>query len=259
MARVSNFTDLQKARIFVRDRAHCCYTARPLWLLDQGCSAVWSIDWADHVKPVAEGGRSDLSNGCCASAHANYDKRDGRGIPPALRAGIPTRHWGRLDAETRQQATKTIRRYSRLHVSDWYFNRAVFRALLGVGRAYGVETRQPRKTRGVEYYAIACLKALRLWRELAAGVDSFEMRGLAPAKPTSDQAILLSLRQARDIADVRRVISALVPYHRECTEMVNRLRSSPSPARAALIASHALTRTWPPGMAVYLARRAGSR
>ena len=35
-AKRAEFTDRQKADIFVRDRALCCYTGKSLWLLDYG-------------------------------------------------------------------------------------------------------------------------------------------------------------------------------------------------------------------------------
>ncbi len=67
MARASNFTDAQKARLFVLHRATCVCIGDKLWILDGGPDCNVPIDWADHVVPVAKGGLSILDNGVRAA------------------------------------------------------------------------------------------------------------------------------------------------------------------------------------------------
>src|SRR5207302_7983136 len=104
MPRASNFTDRQKAELFVRDHATCAYTGKSLWLLDYGADPYFEVDWADHRRPVARGGTSTLANGVCASWGANFAKSDslkrhacmfrfGRATPAYLRdhGSVPLR------------------------------------------------------------------------------------------------------------------------------------------------------------------------
>jgi hypothetical protein len=70
-----NFTDIQKAQIFVRDRATCCFSGANLWLLDSPLRPGIETDWVDHVLPSARGGGNDIDNGVCASRTYNSLKR----------------------------------------------------------------------------------------------------------------------------------------------------------------------------------------
>lgn len=54
-AKRAEFTDQQKAEIYVRDRALCSYSGLSLWLLDDGASDIFNIDWVDHYLPAARG------------------------------------------------------------------------------------------------------------------------------------------------------------------------------------------------------------
>lgn len=194
MTRSSNFPDSQKAAIFVRDRALCCYSGKVLWLLDAGATQHFAADWADHVVPVALGGPSTIENGVCATWGPNKAKGASPIAPPLLFcAGRPTEHFFRKQGAMPAELSASIGRFEALHPSDWYFNRALYRLLLGVRYLHdGVG----RRTRDDRYYCKATMAALRDWQchVRRERVPSLEARGLAPLEPRADQQIMLDLR-----------------------------------------------------------------
>jgi hypothetical protein len=183
MTRASNFTDQQRAELFVRDRATCAYTGRNLWLLDHGADPYYQVDWADHRIPVAREGRSTLSNGVCAGWSANFDKRDRQDshICFFLR-GAATAAYLKTHAALPRLVERQFQRFSRLHYSDWYLNRALFRLWLGI--AYLSEENCPRSRDDI-YYSRASFRILARWRRIAEreSVPAVEARGLAPRRP----------------------------------------------------------------------------
>jgi CRISPR/Cas system Type II protein with McrA/HNH and RuvC-like nuclease domain len=84
MARASNLTDAQKAQLYVLHCATCVYSGKKLWIIDGGASPDFTIDWADHIHPVAKGGPSTLDNGVCASWDINKKKNDKTEVPDFL-------------------------------------------------------------------------------------------------------------------------------------------------------------------------------
>ncbi len=54
----------------------CAFSGISLWFLDNGIKSNWQVDWVDHIKPSASGGRANISNGICASNLFNAKKRD---------------------------------------------------------------------------------------------------------------------------------------------------------------------------------------
>lgn len=214
MARSSNFTDSQKAELYVLHRATCAYSGEKLWILDGGAGRSFTIDWADHIHPVAKGGLSTIENGVCASWFHNRAKRDSTKAPVFLFFnGKPQSQFLKINGPLSRQISKDLVRFSRLHPSDWYFNRALFRVLLGVDyldNGIGVRSRDDR------YYASAALKIIGKWRRIAskASVPSLEERGLAPNKPSPDQKLLLRIRDAETILEIRRLMKQLLPFYR---------------------------------------------
>ena len=95
--------------------------------------------------------------------------------------------------------SRHLRRFGRLHPSDWFLNRALWHILLGA------EVRNARRadgkpfTRGVEYRAKAALGFLLKWRDRCASVPSLRSRGLTP-------------RCAESVAEVKTAIKLLAPY-----------------------------------------------
>lgn len=206
------FTDRQKAHIFVRDRAICCYSGASLWILDYGAHISWHVDWVDHVLPVSLGGLATLDNALCASYVANSDKSAGGGVPPILCAGVPTEHFRSLADEARERVVNDLSRFAQLHESDWYLNRALFRLLLGTLWYVDVNDGLPPRKRGDSYYAKAALNMLRAWRRAGRNVASIEERGLLPRAMSSDRQLLLDARQLVDEAGAIELMLRLVPH-----------------------------------------------
>lgn len=212
MARPSNFTDRQKAELFVRDRATCAYTGRNLWLLHHGCDPYFQVDWADHLVPVSKGGLSTLQNGVCASWASNFEKGSRTETRSCLFVGgAPTRAFRRSGRRLPATVERQFRTFARLHSSDWYFNRALFRLWLGV--AFLADSPCTR-ARDDAYYAKASFTILQRWKRLATidRVPPLEQRGLAPKRSTPEQRLMLATREARSARDIRDLMDKLLPY-----------------------------------------------
>jgi hypothetical protein len=215
LARKSNFNDAQKAQLYVLHRATCVYSGEKLWIIDKGASPDFTIDWADHIFPVAKGGSSTLDNGVCASWHINKEKRDKLAVPEFLfYEGKPTDSYFKHRKILPDQITHDLERLSKLHHSDWYFNRAIFRVLLGVNYLHnGIGIRN----RDDLYYAVAAFKAIDIWRKIVVRekVASLEERGLAPVNPSHDQQLLLSVRGTQTVDNIRENMRGLLPVYSE--------------------------------------------
>jgi hypothetical protein len=214
MARASNFTDRQKAELFVRDHATCAYTGKSLWLLDYGADPYFEVDWADHRKPVARGGTSTLANGVCASWGANFAKSDSLKRHPCMfRSGSATPAYLRDHCSSvplRMQ--RQLARFSRLHYSDWYFNRALFRLWLGVAF---LAAKDAGRVRDDAYYCRASSRMLEQWRRIttASVIPSLETRGLVPRRLRPNQRLMLDVREVESIEGIAAIMRKLVPFY----------------------------------------------
>jgi len=54
----TEFSDRQKAEIFARDRATCCFSGANLWLLDAPLRPGFQMGWVDHIRPSSRGGKA---------------------------------------------------------------------------------------------------------------------------------------------------------------------------------------------------------
>ena len=191
----------------------CVYSGDKLWILDGGATPYFTIDWADHVFPVAKGGSSTLENGVCASWNHNKEKRDNTDTPVFLfYGGKPTEHFYKLNCKLTCKMTHYLTRMGKLHHSDWYFNRALFRLLLGVNYLHnGIGVR----SRDDIYYAKATLKAITKWRRivLTESISTLEERELTPVKPSTGQKIMLEVRCANSVKEVRGIMKELLPVY----------------------------------------------
>ena len=213
--RRTNFTDPQKAQIYVRDRATCAFSGANLWLLDSGACGDYLIDWADHVKPAAGGGASAVDNGICASYLYNYAKSDSPypGVQLFSR-GVPTREFFLLQHELTPAMCAHYARVSQLHASDWSLNRAVWLVCLGLCWRTDSQTGDARRRDDV-YYAKAALKRITTWRALVrkASIKSLEDRQLTPDPLQEDQKLLLTIRTAKSTDEILTLMNQLLPYH----------------------------------------------
>jgi len=238
-AKRAEFTDEQKAEIYVRDRALCSYSGLSLWLLDYGASDIFNIDWVDHMRPAARGGRAELDNGLCASGLYNMAKRTGERIL-LYTEGIPTPDFLRFHGIVPIEVARHLRRFSRLHVSDWYFNRAVFNTLLGAVAQFERRRSDGRRmARGTEYRAKAALKFLSKWKQLIEKekLPDMKSRGLLPATPSRDQKLLLGLFHATTVPEISRISKALAPYLKASSKAIDRLSEVTTLAEAKALLS----------------------
>jgi hypothetical protein len=211
----TDFTDLQKAQIYARDRATCAFSGANLWLLDYGAAGYHLGEWVDHIDPASLRGQSTLDNGICAAWHYNFAKRASKGGEVYLfRDGRPTEKFFYTHGVVPEELTVRLRRFSTLHYSDWFFNRAVWRLFLGLDWLYDTRRGFSRK-RDDEYYAKASYRALKNWREITQKekILSLERRGLVPKRLFQDHKLLLSMRDASSNVFISRLMRKLLPYH----------------------------------------------
>ena len=183
----------------------CAFSGKSLWVLDYGASPDWDWDWVDHIKPASKGGDASLENGVCASSFHNARKGDNSrdneffyhsGNPqPALiwfHGRVPDEHLIHLD------------RFSKIHFSDWYLNRAIAYLLLGIGWLKRRDEGQIKK-RDLDYYSKAAFKKLNQWRRLVErhSVESIDRRGMS--NDAKDSQILCSITRARSPAEISHI------------------------------------------------------
>jgi hypothetical protein len=213
MAR-TNFTDRQKAEIYTLDRATCAYSGRSLWLLDHGIDGKYIADWAEHIKPSSRSGASQLDNGVCASWFYNYTRGTGISAPLLFYRGKPTPAFLFIYDQIPEAIASNLHRFGKLHYSDWYLNRAIWRFCLGLHWLNDCKMGQKR-SRGDKYYARASYKILTQWRSIVARekVSSLEDRGIISSKLTPDEKMLLRVREASSENDLKILMKELLPFH----------------------------------------------
>jgi hypothetical protein len=215
----SEFTDRQKAEIFVLDKATCCMSGKNLWLLDYG-AALSFRDWVDHIKPAAKGGGAELENGACMSWYHNHLKRDSDTLSNhyLFFRGRPTPNFFMLQGRISDELAANLKRFSKLHWSDWYFNRAVSHVLIAAGQSKAKRGDGEAFSRGPDYWAAAAVKCLDIWRKGSIEVPSLSKRGLVPKPISVDQKLLISLTEATSVRQVKAIIKELTPYVEESSE-----------------------------------------
>lgn len=209
----NDFSHRQKAEIFARDRAICCFSGASLWLLDYG-AAPSSVDWADHITACVRGGKAEIANGACASARYNWVKRQHGSAIYLFEEGRPTADFFEHHETVSEQIALHLRRFATLQWEDWYFNRALFRVLVCANTLGERRMDGKRYARGFDYWAAAALKSLEQWRRAGGSVASMRERGLIPKRQTADQTLLLSLKDAKTVTSIKRVIAQITPYVR---------------------------------------------
>lgn len=210
----TDFTDKQRAEIFVLDRATCSFSGRSLWIADYGIDPAYHIDWADHMVPASRGGKSVVENGAAASWLYNYLRGNGRQRLLAFHRGLPTAehtiHIGEIDLAVAAR----LHKFRALHVSDWFLNRAMWHIWIAVTLEH--ERRQGlKRSRDYSYYARAALKSLTKWRLHAeqGSVTSLEQRGLVPSNADADQLRLLEVRQLTSTTSLVGMMKELFPSY----------------------------------------------
>jgi len=195
------FSDPDKARVFVRDRATCCFSGSNLWLLDAPLRRGWQSDWVDHKKAISRGGTSDWEkNGVCASHTFNMKKRNNTADTTYLfEKGHPTALYYDLFGFPATHITERLQRLSKLQESDWYFNRAV----TWIFEALDFIWWKPDYKRTDEQWFDAAYRKLQRFQKLRDKCSSLEDRGIIIA-PSKTQEILLSIRNCDSPESMKR-------------------------------------------------------
>ncbi|MGB0774484.1 MAG: HNH endonuclease [Akkermansiaceae bacterium] len=208
-----NFTDNQKAQIYVRDRATCCFSGANLWLLDAPLSPGNQFDWVDHVQPSAKGGSSDVSNGVCASHTFNAKKRDNSADTFYLfQHGIPTSDYYEIFGALTATQQKRQHRLANLAVEDWFFNRAIAWINHAMHDRCYRDFYDCSHKRDANYWLHAAYKKLLTYQK-KQGSKSLEDRGIV-SSPTTLMTTWLTLRNSQTFDDLRAVEEALFPCYR---------------------------------------------
>lgn len=199
------FTDKQKAEIFVRDRATCCFSGANLWLLDAPLRHGWESDWADHVKPLSRGGKSEpYKNGVCASATFNVKKRNNSADTTYLfRNGHPSPLYYELYGLPSVATIERLQRLASLRFPDWYFNRAINWILQAFDYKCWKKNYQTLPSRDDKYWFRAAYEKLLVFQASENSFGSLEERGIIQS-PSELQQVLLSLRGSKTLGSFTR-------------------------------------------------------
>lgn len=215
-AKRKEFSDQQKAEIFVLDKAMCCMTGKSLWLMDYGAAPSFR-DWVDHIRPAALGGDAEIENGACMSWYQNYMKRDDQSQATNFLffRGMPTPRFYFLNERIPDDIAAHMKRFARLHWSDWFFNRAVSHVLIAANQTNLKRKSGEKFSRGPDYWAKAALKALDKWRKGSCDTSTMARRGLIPGPLSEDRKALFLLTEITNLRELLAVIHDLVPFVRE--------------------------------------------
>jgi len=221
----AEFTDRQKATIFVRDRALCSMSGKSLWVLDYGASGSHKGDWADHIVPASRGGKAEVSNGACVSSIYNKCRSNNEQPIYLFLSGWPTHDFFTVHEVVPEHIAEHLKRFATLHISDWYFNRAMVNILHGAACSLATRCDGKAFTRNEAYYAKAAWKKLAEWKALAKAdsVDGFEKRGLLPVGMDADQELLLRASECEKPEDIEQIMPEIRPYLRDSFEMLSGL------------------------------------
>lgn len=223
------FSDETRAQIFAWDRAVCALTGANLWMLDYGLSGMEQEDWADHIKPVARGGKHAATNGVCASAEANSTKSaNGRVNEYWFIGGRPTYRFYADLGKVSESTARWLRRD--VLVRDWYFNRSL-RNFTYVVAGHCDDYSEYKRHADRAYYPKATLRFLNEFREAwqtdldhdvgptrGEAVLDWQARGLLPDPVWPEQMRLLDLLGCEDAEDVIALAKGLSRrYAMNCT------------------------------------------
>jgi hypothetical protein len=194
----TEFTENQKAEIFVRDRATCAFSGLSLWQLDYGIRPNRQIDWVDHIKPSASGGKASLDNGVCAS-HTFNAKKKGNAHDNIcfVKHGKVTEDYIWVFGMPKQDLLSQLHRLSSLEVADWYFNKCIDNMMEGLNWRCEIEFKNVKYKRDDAYWFEAGWKRLLKFRKNTSG-QSMQDRGLLTSPLPFGAELLL---EAQNLVD----------------------------------------------------------
>lgn len=206
------FLDKQKAEIFARDRATCCFSGANLWLLDAPLHPGFQMDWVDHIKPSAKGGLAEPSNGVCASHTFNSKKRDNTADTDYLFfRGRPTETYFRIFGELDSKSLRRLNRLKKLSNFDWYFNRAIGNILIGFDWRCQKQRYDIIYKRDDHYWFKAGFNKLSIFKKNET-VSSFKKRRLLTK---SSNEFWLGLGETETLEDMWEIADEIFPSYQK--------------------------------------------
>ena len=203
----TEFSDDQRAEIFVRDCATCCFSGANLWLLDSPLRPGYQRDWVDHVKPSARGGKTTIENGVCASHTFNAKKRNnGADNLYLFKEGRPTDTYYRIFGQLAQRDLERLSRMRHLTKADWFFNRAIGQILLGLDYRCELSHYDYKPQRDDNYWFSSAFKKLKQFQTFVG--PTLEQRGIVqdPDSVTRNWLLLRSVKSVDQLAEIAELI-----------------------------------------------------
>jgi hypothetical protein len=206
----TEFSDRQKAEIFARDRATCCFSGANLWLLDAPLRPGYQMDWVDHIKPSSRGGKAELSNGVSASHTFNSKKRNNSADTGYLFIeGRPSATYFEIFGALDGTSLRRLDRLQKLSGFDWYFNRAIANILLGFDWRCEKKRGGAVYKRDDLYWFKAGFNRLHIFLKNVE-VSSFEKRQLLTE---STERCWLDLADVETLKDMQEVAEQIFPIY----------------------------------------------
>lgn len=208
------FSEIQKASIYARDRATCAFSGISLWILDNGIRPNWEMDWVDHVRPSAAGGDASLGNGVCASNTFNAKKRDNTSDNVMFfEEGKISESYIRVFGLPPQSVLDQLNRLKYLEPADWFFNRCIGNVFVGLDWRCDLEFKGVRYKRDDMYWFKAGWKRLQVFQRKRPQ-KTIESRGLVRSPFPFGAANLLRAESIDSFEDYINWIEDIFPvYH----------------------------------------------
>ena len=187
----SNFTETQKADIYVRDHATCAFSGISLWIFDYGIRRNYQMDWADHIKPSARGGDSTLENGICASHTFNAKKKDnGSDNIFFFKNGKITPAYVETFGCAPDYVLEDLERRSNLLPADWFLNRAITNTFIGFEWRCDLEFQGIQYKRDDTYWFKSAFRRLNVSKRKNPSSSIVERQLLPPEIPFGTELLL---------------------------------------------------------------------
>ncbi len=227
------FTDAQKAHIFVRDGGVCSYSGKNLWLLDYGTTPFWDIDWVDHLQPWSKGGETTVENGVCAARQFNLKKRHHRHAFPLLfHAGQPTSFYRSYFGIPPSPIPQWLARHTRFSPVDWYFNRCLYNVFLGLHFRCERIYLDKHPQRDDHHWFKAAWKRLQQFQRLSQVPHALplERRALLGPPESPESRHLLALRSCQTWSRFQQQLERLNLFYTANYAFVHQLSRDPTVA-----------------------------
>lgn len=210
----TEFTDNQKAEIYVRDNATCGFSCISLWLLDIGINSNWEDTWIDHIKPSASGGGAELDNGICASETFNKKKKDNTSDNIYfVKEGKVTKDYIQVFGKPSKELVSQLNRLSNLTDADWFFNLSLTCVYTAFNWKCNVEFHNIVKKRDDTYWMKSAWKQLQTYSKKRPDKGIID-RGLIIEKPAFGTLKLLEIESITEYDKFMQWSEEVYPIYR---------------------------------------------